>query len=161
MHATLDPFFLRVACNVARTQSDDPHTQNGAVLVAERGENVAAANTLPPDVQHRAERLERPMKYNYIEHAERNVIYTAARLGIPTKRATLYCPWFACTDCARAIIIAGIHEVVGLAYPEAHGSWKESIERADEMLREAGIICRRITDKVGVKLLRDGKEIEL
>lgn len=161
MHPELDSFYLRIAARVAQTQSDDPHTQNGAVLVTEQGVAVSAANQLPRDVVRTAERLKRPTKYMYVEHAERNVIYTAARQGLPTKRATLYCPWFACADCARAIICAGITEVVGLAHPPAHGAWQHSIDCADEMFREANVQYRRLEEKLGVLVLRDGKQIEI
>ena len=161
MHPELDSFYLRIAAHVAQTQSDDPHTQNGAVLVTEQGIVVSAANQLPRGVVIAPSRLDRPTKYMYVEHAERNAIYTAARQGLPTKRATLYCPWFACADCARAIICAGITEVVGLAHPPAHGPWQESCDRGDEMFREAGVVYRRLEEKLGVLVLRDGKQIEV
>jgi dCMP deaminase len=48
-----------------------------------------------------------------MEHAERDAIYKAAFVGMQTEGATLYVPWFACADCARAIIAAGITRVVG------------------------------------------------
>lgn len=157
-----DPlFYLRIACQVAATQSDDIHTQNGAALVTPRGDIVAEANRLPVDVIKTADRLQRPLKYSYIEHAERSVIYRAARLGMPTKHATLYCPWFACAECARAIICAGITEVIGLAHPPAHGAWQESCDRGDEMLREAGVKYSRLKTTLGVVVLRDGQPIEV
>jgi dCMP deaminase len=158
----VDPlFYLRIACHAAVTQSDDIHTQNGAVLVTPRGDIISAANHLPASVKKHDERLQRPLKYSYIEHAERNVIYRAAKMGMPTKHATLYCPWFACADCARAIICAGITEVVGLAHPPAHGPWQESCDRGDEMFREAGVKYRRLDTKLGLFVLRDGKQIEV
>jgi dCMP deaminase len=161
MDENKDLFYLRIAVELAQTQSDDPHTQNGAVLVARRGDLVGAANGFPLGVAALDARRERPMKYSYIEHAERNVIYTAARRWMPTKGATLYCPWFACADCARAIICAGITEVVGLAHPPSHGPWQESCDRGDEMFREAGVKYRRLETKLGLFVLRDGKQIEV
>jgi dCMP deaminase len=162
MPNAVDPlFYLRIACHVATTQADDIHTQNGAVLVTPRGDIISAANCFPADVKKNDARLQRPMKYAYIEHAERNVIYHAAKMGMPTKHATLYCPWFACADCARAIICAGITEVIGLAHVPAHGSWQESCDRGDEMLREAGVAYHRLEEKLGVFVLRDGKQIEV
>jgi dCMP deaminase len=154
-------FYLRLACHVAKLDSHDPHTHNGAVLVNENGLFVAAANQFPTGVIRDGARLERPTKYSYIEHAERNVIYTAAQQGFVTKRATLYCPWFACADCARAIICAGITKVVGLAHPPAHGSWQESCDRGDEMFREAGVEFYRLEEKLGTFALRDGKQVEV
>lgn len=154
--------FLRQACQHAAEASSDPHTQNGAVLVALNGQVVVAANTLP-DIVFKEERLVRPQKYSYIEHAERNVIYTAAKRGICTARATLYCPWFACTDCARAIIQAGIQRVVGhlTPYMKTPERWRESVQRADEMLDEAGVIRAYKDDELNVSFLFDGELLEL
>lgn len=158
----VDPlFYLRIACHIAATQADDIHTQNGAVLVTPRGDLISEANCLPAAVKKNDERLQRPLKYSYIEHAERNVIYRAAKLGMPTKHATLYCPWFACAECARAIICAGITEVIGLAHPPAHGAWQESCARGDEMLHEAGVKYSRIEATLGLTVLRDGKPIKV
>jgi len=154
-------FYLRLACHVAKTDSHDTRTHNGAVLRTEDGLIVAAANRFPPYVQLSDERLERPKKYSYIEHAERNVIYSAAQQGLLLKRATLYCPWFACADCARAIICVGITKVIGLAFPPAHGAWQESCDRGDEMFREAGVEFYRLEEKLGTFVLRDGKHIEV
>ena len=52
-------------------------------------------------VQDLTDRFERPMKYLYFEHAERNAIFTAARHGIRTEGATLYVQALPCVDCAR------------------------------------------------------------
>jgi dCMP deaminase len=48
-----------------------------------------------------ASRHERPAKYSWIEHAERNAIYNAARFGVPLTGATCYVNWFPCIDRAR------------------------------------------------------------
>ena len=58
------------------------------------------------------ERLERPAKYLWIEHAERNAICNAARAGTATEGCTIYVEIMPCMDCARAIVQAGICEVV-------------------------------------------------
>lgn len=147
-----DALYLREACRVAVEESTDPHTQNGAFLRTKSGYFAAAANQLPP-IEALPERFERPLKYSFIEHAERNVIYQAARKGIATHNATLYCPWFACTDCARAIILAGISRVVGHAKarvltPER---WRESVALADQMFQEAGVEIALLEDVLGVR----------
>ena len=162
MPAGRDVQLLKEACRCAAELSNDPHTQNGAVLLALTGEIVVAANTLP-EIEARAERLVRPLKYAYIEHAERNVIYAAAKQGVATDRATLYCPWFACADCARAIIQAGIKHVVGHITPRKYSPerWHESIRIADEMLVEAGIQTTLLKEKLDVSFLFDGNLMEL
>lgn len=157
-----DVLLLKEACRCAAELSTDPQTQNGAVLMTVMGELVLAANTFPA-ITTKAERLVRPLKYSYIEHAERNVIYSAARRGISTDHATLYCPWFACTDCARAIIQAGIKRVVGHQTPRdlSPERWHESMRIADEMLAEADIKITLLDAKLDVAFLFDGNLLEL
>lgn len=154
--------FLADACRYAAEFSVDPHTQNGALLVSTMGPVVWAANTMP-EIEARPERLVRPKKYLYIEHAERNAIYLAARRGICTEGATLYVPWFACADCARAIIQAGIKRVVGHIVPwlQTPERWKDSVRVAEGMLEEAGVVGSYLDDELGVSFLFDGKILEL
>jgi dCMP deaminase len=152
----VDRFYLALAY-VYASRSPDPSTQNGAVIVPAKGdEEVCDCNNFPTTVSVTAERLERPLKYQYIEHAERNVVYKAARLGIKTEGATMYCPWYACTDCARAIIQAGIVRVVGHALPEHENNprWKESIAVAVDMLKEAGVQCDFLEGKLDAQPIR-------
>lgn len=99
--------YLRQACAYAVTNSDDKDTQNGAIVVTIT-KVVCAANMVPGKVRVADERVSRPLKYQFIEHAERTSILRAALNGVKTEGATLYCPWYACVDCARAIIVSGI-----------------------------------------------------
>src|ERR1035441_3977564 len=118
------------AAHQAAASSIDPSKHNGAVLAAENGtpiHSTAACNQFPAGVNELpGERWERPAKYQFIEHAERNAIYRAARQGIPTEGLVLVCPWSACTDCARAIIQSGIVMLVRETLPESE-RWAESI----------------------------------
>lgn len=159
---TPDAAYLKEACLVGATQSTDPHTQNGAVLRARNGITVAAANQMPP-IAHIPARFERPEKYTYVEHAERHVIYVAARTGLATHDATMYCPWFACADCARAIILAGISRVVGHTKPRELMTerWKQSVAVADVMLQEAGIETVLLDAPLDVRFLFNGEFIDL
>ena len=125
------------------------------LVTADGKRMISAANILPGSVVKTEERMARPLKYQYIEHAERTAIYRAAANGISTKGATMYCPWFACIDCARAIICAGVAEVVGhkdvRAKTPAH--WIESIAMADGMLREAGVMMTFVEEPMDVEIL--------
>jgi dCMP deaminase len=129
--------------------------------VSRRGVAVWAANTFPPGVLRSLSRLEPPRKYKFMEHAERNAIYAAASAGICTHGATLYAPWFACPDCARGIICAGIAEVVGLASLRAATPerWERDIATAEQMLQEAGVATRWLAGTVGEKIRFDDREI--
>lgn len=88
-------------------------------------------------------RYERPTKYLYTEHAERNAIYNAARVGARLEGATLYMNYYPlpCADCARAIIQSGIKKIVGpdIPFPGVGQQWKEHMSEAEIMLREAGV----------------------
>lgn len=146
---------LREALRHAAVASHDERTQVGAVL-ATRSRLVYAANQIPPGLRLAGD------KYAVMEHAERAAIYKAAASGIQTAGAKLYAPWFACRDCARAIILAGITEVVGLSSlavvtPER---WRQEIAAAVTMLQDAGVGTRWLSGTAGVTILFDGGLLE-
>jgi len=121
-------------------QSPDPSTQNAACLTYGGDDLFAlAVNDFPNDVVKSPERWERPTKYHFVEHAERNVIYQAARSGLITRGATMVAVWASCHDCARAIIQAGITTVVRYKSPHHNSHWDDSIESAEQMFAEANI----------------------
>lgn len=169
--------YLRFAYQTAFEQSTDPSTQNGAVLVSANPvmlgspsevpnqyiqteipcyDCVASANFFPDGVKESKERWERPLKYSYVEHAERNVIYLAAKKGFKTEGSTMYCAWASCADCARAIIQAGVKKLVTHHDPYADtrfgqpvsSVWKDSIAVALGMLKEAGVEIVWFDDKL-------------
>lgn len=135
-------FYMADAYLVAQTSSD-PSTQNGAVLFNPKGLRIGYdCNHFPIGVEYTAERWERPLKYEVIEHAERNSIFHAARMGCSTENSTMVVPWAACSDCARAIIQAGVKRVVRHQQSTIRGqgrNWDGTISTADMMLKEANI----------------------
>lgn len=156
--------FLRQAYMVAKQQSTDPSIQNGAILVDYYRSNPGVvgwgANKFPNNVREAPERWERPLKYEYVEHAERNALYQACRAGVSTQGLWMFVPWFACVDCARAIIQCGISTVVGhqQAFDKTPQRWRDNIARALEMLDEAGVIYRLLDCHVGVAVRFNEKE---
>src|SRR5260370_34651295 len=88
----------------------------GCVIVGPDNEvRSTGFNGFPRGVNDEVEsRHERPAKYKWTEHAERNAIYNAARVGIPIEGCRIYLPWFPCMECARAIIQTGIVELIGI-----------------------------------------------
>jgi dCMP deaminase len=151
---------LQMAYAEAINYSTDPSTQNGAVIKCDSGESAFGANHFPKGVKESPERWERPAKYAWVEHAERNAVFYAARHGIKTYGATMYCPWFACADCARAIIQAGIKEVVGhetSLHAGGSQSWKDSIAIAYKMFEEAGVKFRHIPGTFNHKIRFNGE----
>lgn len=124
------------------TDSPDPSTQNGAVIVNQAIHVLGMGwNQFPEGVGYSDERWERPLKYSFIEHAERYSIFDAARSGHGTDGATMVCPWASCAECARAIACAGITRLVRLAFPEdgTGDRWRASCEIGDTILRESGV----------------------
>lgn len=151
--------YLGLAYDIAINHSTDPSTQNGAILVDSNNVVACGANHFPLGVIDSPDRWVRPAKYAWVEHAERNSIFDAAKRGVGTNNLTMYCPWFACADCARAIIQSGISEVVGHDTP-VHGdgsqSWKDSIAIAYQMFDEAGIRYRNIVGVIGKSIRFNG-----
>lgn len=129
--------------------SKDRSTRVGCVIVSPTGEVVSTGfNGMPRGVDDDvSERHDRPEKYHWFEHGERNAIYNAARNGTRVSGSTLYVTstpskFTCCTDCARAIIQSGIVRVVQepLEFDsEAQQRWAESTERVLTMFREAGV----------------------
>ena len=155
---------LKLAYDVAR-RSQDRSTQNGAILVPVHPllPPTQGCNDLHRSFTRAPERLDRPLKYAWTEHAERAAIYSAARIGIATEGATLYVCWFACADCARAIVFSGIRRVVGHRHPAmtARDDWAESVAIGDAMLAEAGVQFERLDVRLGVTVRFGGFEIEV
>jgi dCMP deaminase len=139
-----DVRFLRLARDVA-TWSKDRSTQVGAVIVAEdRTPGPYGYNGFPRGLDDELEaRHQRPSKYRWTEHAERNAIYNAARIGMALKGCTMYVTHISCVDCARAIVQVGIKKVVvdagSLEEPGFAERWSEDARITQEMLAEAGV----------------------
>lgn len=154
--------FLRLAVMASRL-SPDESTKNGAVLVSRNGDFVKACNEPPPRVPLIDGRGDRPSKYIYIEHAERRVIYQAARDGVRTDGARLYAMWYACPHCARAIVCAGIREVVGLLSLDVltPPHWREQVHIGKQILSEAGVRTRLYTEPLGVRVRFSGSDLTI
>ena len=109
-----DSTFLALA-KVYAARSKDPTSQIGAVIIGPNKEQRAGGyNGMPRGVDDsKPERYVRPAKYDWFEHAERNAIFNAARIGTAIDGCTLYVSGMTpCMNCARAIIQSGIKEVV-------------------------------------------------
>jgi dCMP deaminase len=124
--------------------SKDKNTKVGAVIVDNRNVLVSLGwNGLPRKVfdkpNEAGQRYERPEKYLWAEHAERNAIYNAAAKGHPLLGCTIYSTLYPCADCARAIIQSGITKIVA---PEPNWDdfqWGNHYRVAEEMFFEAEI----------------------
>lgn len=143
-----DEYFILQA-QLASLKSKDPSTKVGCVLVGEGNTILSVGfNGFPRGVDETIkERWERPDKYNWIAHAEKNSIYNAARHGIRLVGAKAYLnfePGAICADCAIALIQAGIKEVIGpdRLFTGKGAGINYSISHQGIMFKECGIIQR-------------------
>ncbi|WP_018690348.1 deoxycytidylate deaminase [Ahrensia kielensis] len=130
-------------CNHVACWSEDRDFQVGCVVVgADHEVRTLGYNGLPRGVKDIDDaRFDRASgeKFHWIEHAERNAIYNAARAGADLAGCTLYVNRFPCADCGRAIIQSGITCVVCPPIPSADGALDHSFQVSNVMLKEAGV----------------------
>ena len=143
-----DEYYLDI-CKVVAARSKDPNTQIGCVIAGPAHEiRSTGYNSLPRGIRDDVpERLERPTKYLWMEHAERNAIYNAARCGTPLEGCTLYVEIMPCMDCAGRIVQAGIREViVSGARMSQYSSeyYDEHFRNVEVLFQEAGVNVRRV-----------------
>ena len=140
-------------CYLIGMRSLDGHTHVGSVIVDSDNVLVSTGyNSLPRGIELDAEEKrisrENGEKYFWMEHAERNAIYNAARRGTTLKGCKLYVPWMPCSDCSRAIIQTGINEVIihqnGQDFYDKHtnGKWNDAYLRTKTMFAETNIKLR-------------------
>jgi dCMP deaminase len=134
-------------CQAEAAESEDSETKVGCVIRHPRhGIVVRGHNSLPRGVQGiPPERLSRPEKYSWIEHAERSALYEAARNGRSVRGCTMYVDLMPCADCARGIIQSGIKEVVvsqDRMQVYSNSAYREQHAVAEVLLKEAGVRLR-------------------
>lgn len=152
-----DEYFFDIIKKIEK-KSKDPSTRVGCVIVTPEHEIVTTGfNGFPRGVEDDVhglnkekviKRYERPLKYLFTEHSERNAIYAAARRGCALDGCTIYVEWNPCADCMRAIIQSGIVEVVlngrseSFNNQELYKRWADHIDASRTMAEEAGIRIR-------------------
>lgn len=138
---------LNHANYIATTYSRDNSSKIGALILGPTGEPLSwGYNGFPRGVDDSIkERYDRPLKYQWTEHAERNAIFNAARSGHKLLGSSIYitglCP---CPDCTRGIIQSGISNVFLESWAfdpenERAKAWAPGWEVSKQMLMETGI----------------------
>jgi len=150
------------------SKSKDPKTKIGALIVKDKRIISTGYNGIPIGVNDENEiRHQRPEKYKWYEHGERNAIYAAAKFGISTEGATLYTNALPCADCARGIIQSGItnvyvHQKFGdICNSTQRVQWKGHDEVTFALFKEADVHVHAIMDTLGCKAFFDGKEYDV
>lgn len=131
--------FLAIARSVGEL-SKDRNRKVGAVAVGPSGEIRAMGyNGFPRGCDDTAEDHHKHYEsFSWTEHAERNLIYNAARVGVPLEGCIIVVTdLFPCMDCARGIVQAGFKAVVSDAQPNER--WAESNAKARELFAEVGV----------------------
>jgi dCMP deaminase len=126
--------------------SKDRSRKIGSVIVTYENDEVSNGwNGFPRKINDDVEaRHQRPAKYLWSEHSERNAIYNAARLGRATYGCKIYQTMYPCAHCARAIIQSGIVEVVTYEPDWNDPTYAEEFAVTKEMLAEADVKVRFI-----------------
>jgi len=136
-------YFLGIAEQV-KLKSKDQRTKIGAVIVGKDHEIVSTGyNSFPRGIDDDVEeRQVRPEKYYWFEHAERNAIYNAARIGVSLRDTTMYLTCgIPCADCARGIISSGEKMIYCKTEDTKRNRehWDEHAKRSLQMFKESGV----------------------
>jgi dCMP deaminase len=149
-------------CKFVSQKSKDLHTKAGCVIVGPDNEVRSTgfngfprgvvdsvlkfSGIFPADLEYTKTivdaRSQRPEKYVWTEHAERNAIYAAARMGTALKGCTIYVTGLPCFDCCRAIIQAGIVKVYIANYDieyQRKNNDRYRFDATEQMFHESGV----------------------
>ena len=140
-YITWDEYFMGIALLSAQ-RSKDSNTQVGACIVSDENKILSVGyNGMPMGCsddeipwEREGELLE--TKYPYVCHAELNAILNS---GTSLRGSRLYVTLFPCNECAKALIQAGIREVVYLSDKYAES---EATLASKKMLSMAGVRTR-------------------
>ena len=119
--------------------SDDPKKGVSTVIVKDDNIISHGVNELPYGAEKTNERVTKPGKDFWMLHSERNAIYKASRAGISLVGAKMYCTYFPCSDCARAIIQSGIKTLYSPKPDFNHHKWGKTWVESEIMLKECGV----------------------
>ena len=120
--------------------SKDPSTKCGCVLVKDRRIISTGYNGLPASLSDSFDRYsDRDFKLATIIHAEKNAIFNAAKNGSSSEGATAYVTWPPCSQCASALIQAGVEKVICPDPKNGPDRWVSNFLLANELLYEAGV----------------------
>ncbi len=141
-----DQYFIAIA-KLSSARSKDPSTQVGACIVNNENRILSIGyNGAPNGFDDENFPWEREgdflnTKYPYVCHAEFNAILNYNGTRSDFKGSKIYVDLFPCNECAKAIIQAGISEVVYLS-----DKYKDTdITKASKRLMdECGVIYRQL-----------------
>jgi len=146
-----DTYFFTM-CYVIAMKSKDESTKIGSIIIDDENTILSTGyNSFPRGINDNViERQERPLKYKFFSHSERNAIYSAAKNGISIKGSTIYTLGMPCCDCCFGIIQSGIKEVVlhKMWCNLTPDIWLEHAKITEEMFNEANVKIRYWDKKI-------------
>ena len=134
-----DSRFLRIAEEVRRW-SKDPGTTVGCVLVKDRRILATGYNGFPANLSDSLSLYQdREYKLSVVVHAEKNSLFNAAKNGANTESCTAYVTFPPCSQCAAALIQAGVGKIICPDPALSPERWKQNFLIASNILSEAGV----------------------
>lgn len=131
--------YMDVALTIA-LRSHDAETKVGAVLVKNDSGAIIATgfNGFVRGADDDALPKTRPDKYEYIVHAEQNLICNSAKHGISMNNCSLVCTLSPCKLCMRMLLNCGITKVIA----------KDLYKDFDEILKmqDVKVECKKEED---------------
>ena len=134
--------YFKLAQYFAETFSKDNSTKVGAIFLAPKTLQILSTgyNGMPRGFDESLDkRWERPLKYLYVEHAERNAIYNACRNGTSLDGSICFVTMFPCSDCMRGLIQSGVKIIVTKEPNIECDRWGSHFKASLEMANECGI----------------------
>ena len=155
-----DEYFMGVAL-LSAMRSKDPSTQVGACIVNADNRIVSVGyNGFPRGCSDeefpwdRSADNQNDTKYPFVCHAELNAILNSNGIGI--KGARIYVALFPCNECAKAIIQAGITEVIYISDKYAKTDNNKASRR---MLESAGVKLTKFTSDKKIEFDFDAEKV--
>lgn len=139
---TWDEYFMGIAL-LSSQRSKDPSTQVGACIVSEDNKIMSVGyNGMPHHCSDDLFPWDREgdalnTKYMFVCHAELNAILNYG--GGSLKNSKVYTTLFPCNECAKALIQAGVKEIIYMCDKYAH---TESTIAAKKMFDTAHVTYR-------------------
>lgn len=153
--------YFQLASHLAENFSKDTSTKVGAIFLAPDSHQILSMgyNGMPRHFdESQPNRWERPKKYMYVEHAERNAIYNACRNGVSLENSIAFITLFPCADCMRGLIQSGVKSIITQKPNLECDRWGSHFEASLEMAQECGITLHYINEQTNdqITLNADG-----
>ena len=150
-YLTWDEYFMGIA-KLSSMRSKDPNTQVGCCIVSTENRILSMGYNGAPngfsDDDFPWERVGNKLetKYMYVCHSELNAILNYRGNTNDLRGSKIYVYYFPCNECAKAIIQAGIKEVI-YEIPYDHDNHSDEMEASIRMFDKCGVKYRQYEAK--------------